>query len=345
MNKNSYVNQSPKPNSRSQRLLSTGLLISVLLLIICLIISITTGDAEISLETVYKAFTAFDGSTNQLIVRTLRLPRSLIAMFVGASLAVAGSIMQGLTKNPLASPGILGINAGAALAVVSGGFILGSSSANLYPTLGFFGAIVTALTVYWLGSLGRGGLHPVKLTIAGAAITALLSSLTTAILILDRNRLEEIRFWLAGSVAGKDLNVFLQVFPYLFIGLTIAFFLARQITLLSLGEDVATGLGVKTAWVKIGATICVVILAGCSVSIAGAIGFIGLVVPHIARLLVGIDYRWIIPYAAILGSILLLLADIAARLLLKPIEIPVGIMTSLIGGPFFIYLALSKVKR
>ncbi|NES03236.1 MAG: iron ABC transporter permease [Okeania sp. SIO2F4] len=342
MEKKSRVSQLPKQNSHSQRLLTTGLLISIFVLIICLLISITTGDAEIPLETVYKTFTAFDGSTNQLIIRTLRVPRSLIAMSVGASLAVAGSIMQGLTKNPLASPGILGINAGAALAVVSGGLIFGSDSANIYPTFGFFGAIVTALTVYWLGSLGQGGLHPVKLTIAGAAITALLSSLTTAILILDQNRLDQIRFWLAGSVAGKDFNVFLQVFPYLLVGLTIAFFLARQITLLTLGEDVAIGLGVQTVWVKVGATICVVILAGCSVSIAGAIGFIGLVVPHIARLLVGIDYRWIIPYAAILGSILLLLADIAARLLLKPIEIPVGIMTSLIGGPFFIYLALSK---
>ncbi len=334
-----------KKKTPSLRLLLLGLIISILVLIICLIISITAGDTEIPLKTVYEAFTAFDGSTDQLIIRTLRLPRSLIAMLVGASLAVAGSIMQGLTQNPLASPGILGINAGAALAVVSAGLIFGSSSASIYPTFGFFGATVTAVTVYWLGSIGKGGLHPVKLTIAGAAITALLSSLTTAILIFDRASLEEIRFWLAGTVAGKDFNLFLQVFPYLLVGLAIAMLLGRQITLLTLGEDVATGLGVQTTWVKLGATICVVILAGCSVSIAGAIGFIGLIVPHIARLLVGIDYRWIIPYAAILGSILLLLADIAARLLLKPIEIPVGIMTSLIGGPFFIYLALSKVKR
>ena len=345
MEKNSPVSQLPKQNSRSECLLTIGLPLGILALIICLVISITTGKVEISLETVYKTFIAFDGSTNQLIIRTLRLPRSLIAILVGASLAVAGSIMQGLTKNPLASPGIIGINAGATLAIVSARLIFGFSSDNIYPIFGFFGAIVTALIVYWLGSLGQGGLHPIKLTIAGAAITALFSSLTTAILILDIKSLEEFRFWLAGSVAGKDLNLFWQVFPYLLIGLAIAFFLARQITLLTLGEDIATGLGVKTAWVKVGAIVSVVILAGCSVSIAGAIGFIGLVVPHIVRLLVGIDYRWIIPYAAIFGGILLLLADIAARMLLQPIEIPVGIMTSLIGGPFFIYLALSKVKR
>lgn len=334
-----------KVKTRSRHLLLVGLALSILILIICLITSLTKGDAEIPLNTVYKSFTAFDGSTEQLIIRTLRLPRTLIAMLVGASLAVAGSIMQGLTRNPLASPGILGVNAGAALAVVSASLIFTSSSFNIYATFGFLGGTVAAVTVYWLGSLGKGGLHPVKLAIAGAAITALLSSLTTAILIFNQEDLEKIRFWLAGSVAGKDLNLFWQVFPYLLVGLVMAFLLARQVTLLTLGEDVATGLGVQTTWVKLGATICVVLLAGCSVSIAGAIGFIGLVVPHIARLLVGVDYRWIIPYSAVLGSILLLLADIAARLVLKPIEIPVGIMTALIGGPFFIYLALSKVKR
>lgn len=334
-----------KQNTRSRPLLLLGLTLSISILIICSLLGITAGDTEIPLSSIYKAFTAFDGSTNQLIIRTLRLPRTLIAILVGASLAVAGSIMQGLTRNPLASPGILGINAGAALAVVSATLIFGSSSLNIYAVFGFFGASVAAVTVYFLGSLGKGGLDPVRLTIAGAALTALLSSLTTAILIFNQESLEEVRFWLAGSVADRDFNLLLQVFPYLLVGLVMAFALARQITLLTLGEDVAIGLGVQTAWVKIGATICVVLLAGSSVSIAGSIGFIGLVVPHIARLLVGVDYRWIVPYAAVLGSILLLLADIAARLLLKPIEIPVGIMTALIGGPFFIYLALWKVKR
>ena len=334
-----------KQNIRSQHLLFLGLILSLLILIICLILSLITGDTEISLGTVYKSFTDFDGSTNQLIIRTSRLPRTLIAICVGTSLAVAGSIMQGLTRNPLASPGILGVEAGAALAIVLARLIFPSSNLNFYATFGFFGAAVTAIVVYFLGSIGQGGLHPIKLTIAGAAINALLTSFTTAILILDEARLEEIQFWLAGSVAGRDLNVFLQVFPYILVGLIIAFLLARQITLLTLGEEIAIGLGVQTTWVKIGATICVVILAGCSVSIAGIIGFIGLVVPHIARFLVGIDYRWIIPYTAVLGSILLLLADIVARSVLKPIELPVGIMTGLIGGPFFIYLALSKVKR
>ncbi|MDJ0515172.1 MAG: iron ABC transporter permease [Trichodesmium sp. MO_231.B1] len=334
-----------KQNLRSHSLLFLGLILSLLILIICLIVSLITGDAEISLETVYKTFTAFDGSTNQLIIRTWRLPRTLIAICVGASLAVAGSIMQGLTRNPLASPGILGVEAGAALAIVLARLIFPSSNINFYATFGFFGAAVTAIVVYFLGSIGQAGLHPIKLTIAGAAINALLTSFTTSILILDEARLEEIQFWLAGSVAGRDLNVFLQVFPYILVALIITFLLARQITLLTLGEEIAIGLGVQTTWVKIGATICVVILAGCSVSIAGIIGFIGLVVPHIARFLVGIDYRWVIPYTAVLGSILLLLADIVARSVLNPIELPVGIMTGLIGGPFFIYLALSKVKR
>jgi iron complex transport system permease protein len=334
-----------RKNTRSRRLLLLGLVFGILILIVCAIASIGAGAMEIPPNAIYKAFTAFDGSTEQLVVRTLRVPRTAIAIAVGACLAVAGAIMQGLTRNPLASPAILGINAGAALAVVASQFMFASSSLGLYATFGFLGAGIAAAAVYCLGSLSRGGPTPVRLTIAGAALTALLSSWTTLILILDQQKLEEIRFWLAGSVAGRDMDLFLQIFPYMLLGLTMAFALARQITILTLGEEVATGLGVRTAWVKVAAIICVVLLAGSSVAIAGSIGFIGLIIPHVARFLVGVDYRWLVPYAAILGSILLLLADIAARVAIAPVELPVGVMTALIGGPFFIYLALSKVRK
>jgi iron complex transport system permease protein len=253
--------------------------------------------------------------------------------------------MQGLTRNPLADPGILGINAGAAMAVVITVFLCGTSSLSLYAWCAFLGAGVTAVLVYWLGSLGRGGLTPLNLTIAGAAITALLSSLTTGILILSQQTLDEIRFWLAGSVAGRDFTLFLQVLPYIAVGLVVAFALGRQITTLSLGEDVAQGLGQRTAWVKLIAALSVVLLAGSSVAAAGPIGFIGLVIPHTVRFLVGVDYRWILPYSAVFGAILLLLADISARLLIAPQELPVGVMTAILGAPFFIYLARWKVKR
>jgi iron complex transport system permease protein len=321
------------------------LLLSLLVLLLCLVLSVTYGAAEISLDKVLAALIAFNGSIEHLIIRTVRLPRSLIAILVGAAIAVAGTLMQGLTRNPLADPGILGINAGAAMAVVMTSFIFGTSSPIVYAWSAFLGAGVAAVTVYLLGSLGRGGLTPLNITIAGAALTAFLSSLTTGILILSQRTLDEIRFWLAGSVAGSDLALFLQVLPYIAIGLAIAFALSRPITTLSLGEDVARSLGQRTAWVKVTAAISVVLLAGSSVAAAGPIGFIGLVVPHIVRFFVGFDYRWILPYSAVFGAILLLVADIGARLLIKPQELPVGVMTALFGTPFFIYLARWKVKR
>lgn len=330
---------------RSHFLLLTGLSLSLLILFLCLLASMSFGAADISLDSVYAALISFDGSTDHLIIRTVRLPRSLIAMFVGAAIAVAGTLMQGLTRNPLADPGILGINAGAAMAVVMASFIFGTSSPTVYAWCAFLGAGVAAVIVYLLGSLGRGGMTPLNLTIAGAALTAFLSSLTTAILILSQKTLDEVRFWLAGSVAGRDLTLFLQVLPYMVIGLAIAFALSRPITTLSLGEDIARGLGQRTAWVKVTAAVSVVLLAGSSVAAAGPIGFIGLIIPHIVRWFVGFDYRWILPYSAVFGAIFLVIADIGARLLIKPQELPVGVMTALFGAPFFIYLARWKVKR
>ncbi len=322
-----------------------GLVLGLFILLLCLIVSITQGAAEIPLGRIFTALTAFDGSKDHLIVCTVRLPRSLIAMLVGAALAVSGAIMQGLTRNPLADPAILALEPGAALAVVVSVFLFGTSSLSASAGFAFLGAAVTAVVVYLLGSLGRGGLTPLNLTLAGAAISALLSSFTTTILILSQQTLEKIRFWLAGSVAGSDITLFLQVLPYIVIGLVLAFTISRQITILNLGEDVAKSLGQKTAWVKVTAAVSVVLLTGSSVAVAGTIGFIGLVVPHIVRFFVKVDYRWILPYAAVLGAIFLLVADIAARLLIAPQELPVGVMTAIIGAPFFIYLARLQVKR
>lgn len=322
-----------------------GLILGMLALGVSVFVSITQGVADIPLSTIYQALTAFDGSREHLIIRTLRLPRSLNAVTIGASLAVAGGIMQGLTRNPLASPSILGVNAGATLAVVATNFLLGSTSSSLKVTFAFLGAILAAIAIYLLSSLGQDGITPIKLTIAGAALTAFLSSLTTGLLILDQSSLDDLRFWLAGSVSKGDLDLFLQVMPYILIGLLVAFLSSRQITIMTLGEDVAKSLGLQTTWVKIAAAVSVVFLAGSSVAIAGPIGFIGLVIPHIARFLVGVDYRWILPYAAVLGGILLLLADLVARSLIQGQELPVGVMTALIGAPFFIYLVLWQVKR
>ena len=333
-------------NTTSGKLsLIAGLLLGCFVLWLCFIASITWGAADIAYRDLYRAFTAFDGSTNHLIIRTVRLPRSLIAAFVGASLAVAGAIMQGLTRNPLAAPDILGVNAGAALAVVAGTFIFGGSSLTIYVWYAFAGAAFSAIAVYFLGSLGRGGLTPFNLTIAGAAFTVFMWSITNGILILSQRTLEEIRFWLAGSVAGRDLNLLLQALPYMCVGLVLAIALSKQITILSLGEDTARSLGQSTALIKILAAISIILLAGASVAIAGPIGFIGLIVPHMVRFIVGVDYRWILPYSAILGAIMMLVADLCGRLIIQPSELPVGLVMPLIGAPFFIYLIRWKIKR
>ncbi|MBA2618829.1 MAG: iron ABC transporter permease [Rubrobacter sp.] len=328
---------------RSRSALLVGLVGCSAVLFLCLLASVRFGAARIGTWDVILAFVDYGGSEDDLIIRTLRVPRALIAALVGAALAVAGAIIQGLTRNPLSDPGILGIEAGAALAVVGSVFLLGASSLTTYALFAFVGAALAAVVVYGLGTLG-GGMNPMKLVVAGAALAALLSSLTTAVLIFNQRTLEEIRFWLAGSVAGRDLGLLLQVLPYVSVGLLLAFALSRQITALTLGEDVATGLGQRTAWVKFFSVVAVVLLAGSAVAIAGPIGFVGLVVPHVARFFVGVDYRWILPYSALLGAVLLVSADIAARVVLRPQELPVGIMTALVGAPFFIYLARERIK-
>jgi iron complex transport system permease protein len=327
---------------RSRLALVVGLAACLAVLFVCLLASVRFGAARIGTWDVIGAFTDYGGSEDDLIIRTLRVPRALVAALVGAALAVAGAIIQGLTRNPLADPWILGIEAGAAFAVVCSVFLLGASSLTTYALFAFLGGAIAAVVVYSLGTLG--GMSPMKLVVAGAALATLLSSLKTAVLILNQQTLEEIRFWLAGSVAGRDLSLLLQVLPYVGVGLLLAFALGRQITALTLGDDVATGLGLRTSWLKVLCVVAVVLLAGSAVAIAGPIGFVGLVIPHVARFFVGVDYRWVLPYSALLGAMLLVSADIAARLVLRPQELPVGIMTALVGAPFFIYLARKRIK-
>ncbi|ACK73813.1 transport system permease protein (plasmid) [Gloeothece citriformis PCC 7424] len=330
-------------NGRNFQLFS-GLLSIGLILILSFVLSLVYGATDISFEEVVRSLIAFDGSTEHLIVRGLRLPRSLIAVLVGAALAVAGALIQGLTGNPLASPGILGINAGAAFAVVASTFIFGNYQTETLIWVGFGGAAMSAIAVYGLSSLGRGGLNSLNLIIAGAAITAFLSSLTSGILVVSQQTLDDIRFWLAGSIAAKDLFLFKQVLPYLLVGLILAMAMGRQLTLLNLGEDTAKSLGQRTVLIKGLVGICITLLAGASVALAGPISFIGLIVPHLARFWVGIDYRWILPYSALLGAIILLNADCLSRVLLQPRELPVGLVMPLLGAPFFLYLTSSKVK-
>ncbi|CAH1197611.1 putative siderophore transport system permease protein YfiZ [Paenibacillus plantiphilus] len=320
----------------------TGLCVGIVLVICSLAASIMLGSTKINLQTVIEAFTAFDGSREHLIVRSVRLPRALIAMMVGASLALAGGIMQAMTRNALAGPEVFGINYGAALMAVIAGFLFSHSAFPIFTWSAFLGAGLACLIVFGLASVGQGGLTSMKLVLAGATINLLLASITQGILIFNEQSLDEMRFWLAGSVTGRDLDLFVQIVPYMLAGLLLTLLMGKQINLLSLGDDVAAGLGQRVVWTKAALIGIIMLLAGSAVAIAGPIGFVGLAVPHLARFAAGMDYRWILPYSAILGALLLLLADIGARFVLPGHEVPVGVVTAFLGAPFLIYLAQRK---
>lgn len=326
-------------------LLPVGLLVATGLLALALAVSITLGAAEIELSTVYKAVFQYDETLfDHLIIRTVRLPRVVAGAIIGAGLAVAGAIMQGLTSNPLASPGILGINAGASFAVVVGVYLLGTPPLLVYGLLAIGGAAGAAVLVYTLASLGRGGPTPVKLTLAGVIFGSFTTAFTTSILVLDRNTFDQIRFWTVGALAGRDWEIIYWMAPFIALGLLGSLLISRQITTISMGQDIAQGLGQNTAVVKGIAAVLVVLLAGGSVAIAGPVGFVGLIIPHVVRVFCGVDYRWVIPYAAVAGSLLVTFADSLGRIILRPQEIPIGVMLAFVGAPFFVYLARWKVR-
>ncbi|RSK28478.1 iron ABC transporter permease [Bacillus sp. HMF5848] len=322
-----------------------GLILMLILLLIFMCLSIVYGYTNTSWYSAYQSFVAYDGSNEHIILQSIRVPRALIAAAVGISLGIAGTIMQSLTNNPLASPTILGINGGASFLIVFAVSVLGVSSMQILTWFGFAGAAFAAILVYFLGSVGREGLTPMKLTLAGAAMAALLSSLTQGLLVIDEAALESVLFWLAGSIQGRKLETLIGVLPYLTIAWMMSHFLANSLNILALGEDVAKGLGQKTWLVKIIAGVTVILLAGGAVAVAGPIGFVGIIVPHITRAIVGTDLRWVIPFSGLLGGVLLLLADITARYIIMPQEVPVGVMTAFIGTPFFIYIARRGFHR
>lgn len=316
-----------------------GIVVGLLLVALCLAVSVALGKQAISLSEVYRSIFEFNGSREHLIVRTVRVPRALIAMAVGACLAMAGAIMQAVTRNALAGPELFGVNQGAAFLIVVHLYLLGGVSGSSAIAYALVGAGVAGLTVYLLGTMGANGLTPLKLILAGATINLLLGALTQGILVFDERSLDTMRFWLAGSLTGRSTSLFAEVAPYMLIGIGGALILGRQINLLSLGEETAQGLGLRTGLVKALSLIAVVLLAGSSVAIAGPVGFVGLAVPHIIRYLVGQDYRWVLPYSALAGATLLLMADIAARFIVPSQEVSAGVVTAVLGAPFLIYLA------
>lgn len=317
-----------------------GFVIAFCLFALFFMSSIAFGQTSMTLGTVLDAFIHYDpASSDHIIIRTTRVDRAVIAAVIGASLAIAGTLMQALTRNPLASPSIFGINAGAIFFIVMAATFFSISSLLQYMWLAFLGAAAAAALVYFLGSLGGEGLSSLKIVLAGAAVSALFTSFTSGMLVISENSLQGVLFWLAGSVSGRTLDMLLPLLPFMAVAGLLAFGLGNSINILTSGDEVAKGLGQRTTLVKLLMAVAVVVLAGGSVAIGGSIGFIGLIVPHIVRGLIGIEHRWVIPYSALLGASTLLLADIGSRFVIMPQEMPIGVMTAFLGAPFFIYLA------
>ncbi|OTW96593.1 ferrichrome ABC transporter permease [Bacillus thuringiensis serovar cameroun] len=318
--------------------------LTILFLIGSIFLAISLGAKDIHLQTVWAAVLDYNPKlTQHQIIYELRLPRVIGAAVVGAAFAVAGAVMQGVTRNPLADAGVLGINAGAMFVVALSFAFFPHMPYSYLMIVSFIGAVLSTVLIFVIGSATSGGLTPMRLTIAGAVMAALLHSLSSGIAIYY-DLSQDLAFWYAGGVAGVKWEHLKFLVPIIFITIVFATVLGRSISLISMGDDVATNLGVKTNRTRILGMIIVVILAGVSVSAVGSIGFVGLVIPHIARKLVGVNYRLIIPMSALLGAMLLVVADLGARTVNPPKELAIGIMVALVGVPFFLYIA-RKVGR
>jgi iron complex transport system permease protein len=315
------------------------LAVMVAALIVVVVGSIALGSRSVPLPTVVDALLHYDPElTDHTVVRDMRVPRTLLGLLVGAALGLGGALLQGVSRNPLADPGIMGINAGAATCVVLGIAGLGIGSVGGYVWLALAGAALATALVYAVASVGREGATPVKLALAGAAVTAGLSSVSTGIVMTDLDTLNEMRFWLVGSLAGRYLPVFWQVAPFIVVGAVLALGCARALNGLALGEDTARSLGQRVDWSRAAVFVAVTLLCGAATAACGPIVFLGLVAPHVARIICGPDYRWILPYSLVLAPTVYLAADVAGRLVLSPAELEVGVVLGVLGAPVFVVL-------
>ncbi|MDQ1184483.1 FecCD family ABC transporter permease [Agrobacterium larrymoorei] len=309
------------------------------------LVSLMVGTRDVPPADVLAAITGDISTLDRAAVAT-RIPRTVLALIAGASLGLAGAVMQGVTRNPLADPGILGINTGASLAVVVGVAWFGISSAHSFIWLAIFGAAATSIFVYTIGSMGRGGATPLKLALAGTATAIAFSSLVIAIVLPRADIAGGIRSWQIGGVGGATFERMEPVYGFLIIGFALCMLSARKLNVLALGDELAAGLGENVAVARIIATVGAVILCGATTAVCGPISFVGLVVPHVCRLLFGVDYRWLLPFSALGGAILLTLSDIVGRFAARPSELEVGVVTALVGAPFFIFIVRrQKVKK
>lgn len=316
-----------------------GLMACIGVLALVVLASIAIGSRDIPLPTVIDALFAYDDSNDHAIIQSLRLPRTVMGLMVGAALGISGALIQALTRNPLADPGILGVNAGASFFVLIAVGYLGFTSLDAYIWFAFLGAIVTTVVVYLVGSAGRGGATPISLTLAGVAIGAILAGVSTALTLLNPAAFDRMRHWEAGALSGGNYNEVITVAPFVIVGLLLAAIVARPLNAVALGDDLAKSLGANIMRVRTIVVVAVTLLAGGATAAAGPIGFVGLMVPHVARWIVGPDQRWIFAYTIVLAPVLLLVSDIVGRIIMRPGEIQVAIVTAFVGAPVLILLA------
>lgn len=319
----------------------TGLLALLVLLSVLVLASVAVGSRPLSFGEIWHGLLPpYDTTPTEadLIVRDLRTPRTLLGLVTGIALGLAGGLIQGHTRNPLADPGILGVSAGAACAVVLAITFLGVTSPVGYIWFALAGALITSLAVFGLSAAGSGSPSPVSLVLGGAAVAAFLSAITSAVVLLDQTTLDAYRFWIVGSVAGRGLEILVPLLPFFALGIVLAMINAPGLNVLSLGEEIARSLGTNVALNRTLGITAITLLAGAATAACGPIAFIGLAVPHIARAFTGPDYRWLLPCSALIGAVMLITCDILGRVAARPGELQVGIVLALVGSPFFIAL-------
>ncbi|MEU6644552.1 iron ABC transporter permease [Saccharomonospora sp. NPDC046836] len=329
---------------RPTRVRLLWLLVVAVVLAGLVVASVVIGSRVVSWDDVIAALDGSVDGLNQAAV-TKRISRTVLALLLGACLGLAGAVMQGVTRNPLADPGILGVNMGASLAVVTGIAWFGLWRFSGFIWTAIAGAAVTAVLVYLIGSLGRGGATPLKLALAGAATTATFASFISAVVLPRGDIAGSVRSWQIGGVGGASFEAIGQVLPFLAVGTVICLLSARALNSLALGDELAAGLGERVAIARGFASLGAVLLCGAATAVAGPIGFVGLVVPHLCRLLVGVDHRWLLPFSALTGAGLLTASDVLGRVIARPEEVDVGIITALVGAPFFIAIVRRQKVR
>jgi len=335
----------PKPPPGRRRVnRPLALAIAFGLLVLAILASLAIGSREIPLGTVFDALRSGGGdSQDVLVVRELRIPRTLIGIVVGTALGLSGALMQALTRNPLADPGLLGVNAGAAAAMVTALAVLGITSRLQLVWAAMIGAAIVSIGVYVLGTSGRGGATPVRLALAGTAISAALYAYISAQVLLDTTTFDRFRFWQVGSLAGHDMTIFWQMLPFFAVGIVLALSQSRPLNALALGEDSGKALGANINRTRVLTALAVTLLCGAATATAGPIAFVGLAVPHLVRALTGPDQRWVLPFSCIVAPALLLFGDVIGRIVVRPGELEVSIVTALLGAP--VLVALVRRRR